>query len=370
MRARYIFAVALGALAAGTCFGQDGSAPVPLRVIEETSLPSNLIQTPYLRVYPGGTSGGREFFYVQAAPGKFAAAGFDGTSHTALDVGLVPSSGAMDPKDLFVVDLSGDPRGGAIAPVVWSPNPGTTRAGILRFDQDGDFRDLIWLDTSADFIPTHVAAFSSGQGFLVAGYDEHGISVDLFDYRGKKVRTIVLPGEGGGVEAAKSPSRQEQHRPDASVPQPSVRLAFARSASFIQMASDDDNAVYVFDSSSERKLFRIRPGGQYTEIKLARPLTEEGANTMPLGIFVSHSNIYLDEAILGTGQKKKDYVGQLKRFLISVYSQNDGTLSQSFLDDTGFGALPVSLSPREFYFLKMKDSPGETPTFSLIRAGR
>lgn len=370
MRARSLLVVALGAFAAVACLGQEGSAPVPLRVLDERPMQSIQIQTPYLRVYPGGTSGGREFFYVQTAPGKFAAVAFDGTSHTALDVGLVPSSGAMDPKDLFAVDLSGDPRGGAIAPVIWGPNPGTMRAGILRFDKDGDFRDLIWLDTSTDFIPTHVAAFSSGQGFLVAGYDEHGISVNLFDYRGKKVRAIVLPGEGEGVRATKSPPGQEERRPDASDPQPSVRLAFARSASFIQMASGDDNAVYVFDSSSERKVFRIRPEGQYTEIKLARPLAENGANTMPLGIFVSHGNIYLDEAILGTGQKKEDYSGQLKKFLISVYSQYDGALEQSFLDDAGFGALPVSLSPREFYFLRMKDTPGGTPTFSLISAGR
>ncbi|MGC9223938.1 MAG: hypothetical protein ACP5E2_08430 [Terracidiphilus sp.] len=369
MRARCIFAVALGLLAAGACFGQDGSAPVPLRILDETPMPSNLIQTPYLRVYPGGTSDGREFFYVQTAPGKFATVGFDGTSHTALDVSLVPSSGAMNPKDLFVVDLSGDPRGGVIAPVVWNPNPGTTQAGLLRFDQDGDFRDLIWLDTNADFTPTHAAAFSSGQGFLVAGYDEHGILVSLFDYQGKKVRTIALPGVGG-VEAAKSPPKQEQHRPGTSAPQSSVRIAFARSASFIEMASSEDNAVYVFNPSSGRSLFRIRPEGQYTEIKLAQPQAEKGANTMPLGLFVSHSNIYLDEAILGAGQKASDYIGQLKRFLISVYSQNDGALEQSFLDDTGFGALPVSLSPREFYFLKMKDNEGGMPTFSLIRVGR
>jgi hypothetical protein len=59
----------------------------------------------------------------------------------------------------------------------------------------------------------------------------------------------------------------------------------------------------------------------------------------------------------------------LKHFALSVYDRYDGTLNATYRMDIAFGATPVSLSPREFYFLKAKVLPGGALSFSLIRAG-
>jgi hypothetical protein len=355
-------------LAASVCFGQAGTAPAtvpaseptaltepapvptPLRILEEIPLPSLHIERSYWR-----SVAGNQEFYVQTDPGKYTAVDLKGQTHTALDVSLVPATDSMNPSDLFVIDLAQDPRGGVIAPVLWNETPNKTRAGILRFDEHGDYNELIWLDT--ELIPTHVAEFSSSGDYLVTGYDPYGqVHVALFNFQGKMVIPQVFSYGNTEDVAGKQTAGQADRPSDQSV----------LKASLIQMASGDDDAVYLFNPASGRKVIRVQPSGKWTEIDLPKPASLEG--TLPLAMFVSHSSLYLDEAILDKGQKLEG-VSVLKHFALSVYDRYDGTLNATYRMDIAFGATPVSLSPREFYFLKAKVLPGGALSFSLIRAG-
>ncbi len=85
-------------------------------------------------------------------------------------------------------------------------------------------------------------------------------------------------------------------------------------------------------------------------------------------MYVSHSSLYLYEAILDKGQKTEE-VTELKRFAISVYDRYSGTLNASFRVDSGSGLIPVALSPKEFHLLDAKVLPGGELSFSLIRSG-
>ena len=86
-----------------------------------------------------------------------------------------------------------------------------------------------------------------------------------------------------------------------------------------------------------------------------------------MALYVSHSNLYLCEAILDKGHVAGDAM-VLKRFALSVYDRFSGTLDGSFEIDNTFGASPVALSPREFHFLNAKVVPGQGLIFSIIRA--
>ncbi len=342
----------LVALAVPACFGQTGTEPTSLRILEETPIPSLQIRSKCFRAVAGDGE-----FYVQTGAGKYTAVDLEGQTRIALDVSMVPATDSMKPEDLFVVDLAQDPRGGVIAPVWWNETPKKTRTGILRFDEHGDYNGLIWLD--AGFTPTHVAEFNFAGDFLVTGYDPHSnVYVALFNSHGKMVIPQVLPHSNVNAAEGKQTTGQVERPSDQSI----------REASLIQLASGDDDAVYLYNPSWGRKVIRIQPSGHSTEIALPNPALQEGESALPLEMFVSHSNLYLHEAILNKGQKT-DEVTELKRFAISVYDRYTGTLNASFRTESGFGATPVALSPREFYFLAAKVLPGGAWNFSILRAG-
>jgi len=342
----------LAVLAGSACFGQAGVQLTPLRVLESTPIPSLQISSMGLRAIAGDGE-----FYVQTGSGKYAAVDLKGETHVALDISNVPATDSMNPGDLFVVDLAPAPRGGVIAAVWWNETPKAQRAGILRFDEHGDFSSLLWLD--AAFTPTHLAEFSSAGDFLVTGYDEHSkVHVALFNSRGTMVIPQVLPYGGAEDTSGKKSAGQAEQPNDKSI----------REASLIQLVSGDDNAVYFYNPSLGRKVIRIQPSGQSTEIALPSPPFLEGEGTLPLQMYISHSSLYLYEAILEKGQKTEE-VTELKRFAISVYDRYNGILNASFRVDSGSGLIPVALSPREFHFLDAKVLPGGDLSFSLVRSG-
>ncbi|MGP8251878.1 MAG: hypothetical protein ACLQHF_07570 [Terracidiphilus sp.] len=343
--------LAVVVLVVPACFGQTGPQLTPLRILEETPIPTLQVSSMGLRAVAGDGE-----FYVQTGLGKYTAVDLEGETHVALDISKVPATDSMNPQDLFVVDLAQAPRGGVIAVVWWNETPKAQRAGVLRFDEHGDFSSLLWLD--AAFIPTHVAEFSSAGDFLVTGYDEHSkVHVALVNSRGTMVIPQVLPyGDAEVASGNKAPGQAGQPS-DQSI----------REASLIQLVSGDDNAVYLYNPSFGRKVIRIQPSGQSTEIALPPPFPE-GESTLPLQMYVSHSSLYLYEAILDKGQKTEE-VTELKRFAISVYDRYSGTLNASFRVDSGSGLIPVALSPKEFHLLDAKVLPGGELSFSLIRSG-
>jgi len=338
-------------LAASICLGQIGATPTPLRILDKTPVAFLPLNLKGFRAIPGEGE-----FYLQTGPGTYIAVGLDGQTHSALDVAKVPASDSIKPGDLYTTDLAPDPHGGAIAPVVWEDASKKSRAGILRFDEDGDYEALIALD--AEFNPAHVAEFSSAGGFVVTGYDEGGkIHVALFDSRGRMLVPEVL--RFGNTDA--SPNKPKNGQSEQSDTRSEIE------AGLIQMASGDDDAVYLFNPSSGRKVIRIRPDGHSSEIALPKPAFLEGINTPPLDMLISHGNLYLCEAILDEGQRPKDAT-ELKRFALSVYDRYTGALNASFQIDSTFGATPVGASPREFHFLDAKVVPGQGLSFSIIRA--
>ncbi len=345
-----IFAVAV--LMTPACFAQSGIVPTPLRIVEETPLPALVSNLKGWRVSVGDGE-----FFVQTGDKKYAAVDSDGQVRTALDVSMVPATDSMNPRDLFLLDVTQDPRGGVIAPVWWNEaSRKKMRSGILRFAENGDYNSLLWLD--AGFLATHVAEFSSSGDFLVTGYDDHGKTYTaLFDFQGKMLIPHVL-----SLGPTEEPARK-QASPQT---EKSIQES-ALDASLIQLASGDDDAVYVYDPSKGRKVFRVLPSGKSTEIALPKPTFLERANSFPLEMFVSHSSIYLNEAILKAGQKTEK-VTELKRFGISVYDRYTGELSSAFQIDGTYGGTPVALSPKEFSFLNVKVSPGGMLNFSIIRA--
>ncbi|MGB6830059.1 MAG: hypothetical protein WBE41_18570 [Terracidiphilus sp.] len=338
-------------LAASICFCQIGATPTPLRILDKTPVASLPLNLKGFRAIPGEAG-----FYLQTGPGAYIAVGLDGQTHSALDVAKVPASDSIKPGDLYTTDLAPDPRGGVIAPVVWDDASKKSRAGILRFDENGDYEALIPLD--AEFNPAHAAEFSSAGGFLVTGYDEEGkIHVALFDSRGRMLIPQVL--KFGNTDATPgTPENGQTEQPDR---QPAIE------AGLIQLASGDDDAVYLFNPSSGRKVIRIRPDGQSSEIVLPKPVYLQDASTLPLDMLVSHGNLYLCEAVLDKGQKPEDAM-ELKRFALSVYDRYTGTLNASFQIDSTFGATLVAASPREFHFLDAKVVAGQGLSFSIIRA--
>lgn len=332
------------------CLGQAGTVAVPLRILDEKPVPSLHLESLGWRAMAGEGD-----FYVETRPGNYTAVDLKGQTRSALDMAKVPASDGWDPADLHATDLSRDPRGGVLAPVLWAPKAGPEKHGVVRFDDKGDYDSLIWLD--AKFFPTHVAKFSSSGDYLVTGYDDKGtVYVSLFDVRGK----LLIPQVLSPDSKAAAPAKPGSHSANAEAVQ---------EASLIQIASGDDDAVYLFDRSRGRKVLRIQPSGNFTELALPPPILKDGESTMPMAMLVSHSSIYLYEAVLDKGQDIQDVV-ELKRFALSVYDGYTGTLNASFRDLASIGGMLVSVAPQEFYFLKSTPDAGGTVAFSLVHAGQ
>ena len=337
-------------LAAAACQGQPGEAPVTLRVLDETpvtSLPHDI------RGYR--TVAGEGEFYFQALAGNYLAISLKGEVRVALDLSKVPASNSIRPDGLFLVDLAPAPRGGVLAITTWTDASRESQYGLLRFDEDGDYDDLIPLDTG--FTPAHVAEFSSSGGFLLSGYDDSGKTrLALLDTRGK----VLVP------EVLRSSSSNASGRSgSAEAKKPGAQTAAVKSG-VMQLASGDDDAVYVFDPSWGRKAIRVRSGGQFTEMALPQPAFLKNTSTMPLQMLISHGSLYLCEAILDTGKKPGDAM-ELRRFTISVYDRYSGALAAFYRVDSAFGSTPVAAYPREFFFLHARNVPGQGLNFSIVR---
>ena len=146
--------------------GQTESSLVPLRTIDDTQ-----IESFHLNANGFGEIAGDQAFYVEATPRRYLAIDLDRQTHPALDLDMIPATDVMSPKDLYLVDVAPDPRGGVLGTLSWSETPTKSRTGVVRFDRDGDYEGLVWLDT--DLTVTHAVAFSSSGNFLVVGYDDH-----------------------------------------------------------------------------------------------------------------------------------------------------------------------------------------------------
>jgi len=334
------------ALASCISFGQAASPLVPLRITDETPVSS-------LRVNARGihTVGGNGEFYVSTGPGRYISVDLDGETHPALDLASVPATEGMSSKDLILVDLAPDTRGGVLGTVLWDETPTKTRYGLVRFDSDGAYDGLTWIDADAGFTPTHAVEFSSSGNFLICGYDEHGkIKVALFDFRGFLLKQqVVAYGDKEGSTSKGAAGQSAQAADEHAM----------REAGMIQMASAEDDSVYLYNSAWGRKVIRVQSSGKATEISLANP----HSNTMPMELVVSHGYLYLCEATLDEGQK----VGPLKSFSISVYDRYNGTLMASYEVKGAYGLAFVAASPRDFYFLSLRVPPGDAVNFSLIR---
>jgi len=273
----------------------------------------------------------------------------------------VPGTTSMSINDLHVIDVSPDSRGGLLAPILWERTTGKNKAGILKFDSRGAFSGLIWLDD--DFFPTRVASFSSTGNLLVAGYDDAGkIHLSIFDTYGKLlIAQIPAYASGNG-------SPQSKIKGDEAASQQAML-----DASQIQLAGGDDDSVYLFDTTKDRKIFRVTQDGKTTEIVLARSELRGGEGTrLPLNFFASHGSLYLHEAILKSGEEagRSEQAITLQHFAITVYDRYSGELQESFRVDGDFAGTLAAASPREFYFLKSKDIGAGALRFSLVRAAK
>jgi len=339
-----VFVVLFFAIGTSISLGQSEVSPMLLRTTGEAQIDSFRLNAKGFREIAGD-----QVFYLQASPRRYVAIELDGQSHPALDLDQVPPTDAMNPKDLYLIDMTPDPRGGVLGVVRWNETPAKIRTGVVRFDRDGDYDGLVWLDT--DLSVTHAVEFNSSGNFLVVGYDEHGkIKVALFDFRGFVVNPAVL--SYGEAVAAGSKSAAGQVTP-------AMERAM-REAGTIQMASATDDSVYLLNVQRGRKILRVQSNGKVTEMKLGGP----SQDTMPMELVVSPSYLYLGEAILDKGKR----VGPLKKFSISVYDRDNGTLDASYEAMTPLGGTFVVASPRDFYFLGTKVPPGGAVNFSLIRA--
>lgn len=297
------------------------------------------------RTYPG-----QHEFYVQEALDRYVAISLKGECRSALNMAEVQGSSALKPSDLHIVDLSERERGGVIAPVVWTPDEHTQKPGILVFNSDASFNRLIFLE--GGLFPTHVAEFSSGSGYIVSGYNDRGaIYQALVTSEGKILKADVLR----DTDETKPPKESS----DSS--------AAPMNAALVQLASGDDDAVYLYNAAKGRRVYRIRSDGTFTVIHLETSAPPPGEKTLILGMFISHSSIYLHEALIDE-TKKNEEIMTLNRFLLSVYDRYSGTLRERYLNDAAFGGNPVTMAPREFFFVKSKALPDGALQFSLIQA--
>jgi len=265
----------------------------------------------------------------------------------------------MSLDDLHVIDISPDSRSGALAPVIWEQKNGKSKPGVLRFDSRGSFSGLAWL--ASDIFPAHVASFSSTGDMLVAGYDDKGtVHLSIFDVYGKllisQIATDPVSPATTEPDAAKAEARNEQATLEASQ---------------IQLAGGDDDAVYLFNASAGRKVLRVTPNGKTSQLSLIEPALRPGdGKLLPLNFFVSHSSIYLHEAILKAGEEagRSGQAVTLQHFAISVYDRYTGAMQESYRIDGDFAGNLAAASPREFYFLKSQVIGAGALRFSLVRA--
>lgn len=314
------------------CSGQDGVVPKSLHVREEIPVSSLPMRSRGFRTICGD---GR--FYIQTGAGQYSVVDLEGQAHAALDTAKVPANQSLNPRDLLITDLEPSPHGGVIATVVGEDSSKTNRAAILRFDEDGDFDRSITLDS--DLHPARVAEFNSSGGFVVAGYDDRGRDyLALIDLHGKVVVPHLLAPEVADLGSRPNPA-------GSTAPEAAIK------AGSIKMVSGDDDAVYLFDPSRGRKITRIQPSGETTELPLGTaPSSSSGRPALPLELALSHGRIYLNEAMLDPGQRPAG-VPRLTEYLLSVFDRYSGELEAIFQSDEPFGSTLITASPAALYFL-------------------
>jgi len=350
------------------CMGQTGAPQVPvppiaLSVLSRTELSG-------LRINRAGWRPvlGEGHFYVQTGAGKYVSVDLDGEIRPGLDIANVPRPSGMGPHDILrIPDMAQDPRGGAIAPLAWydASSGAVAKAGIARFDDHGNYDSTVWLDTVLYVL--HVAKFSSSGNYLVAGYDDHiKFQLSLFDFRGRLLVASVLAGVIDGDSPHVTGAAEE--------PQTGNAISNATAdAAFLQLASGDDDAVYLFKPSWGRRVIRVASSGKCSEIPLPKPWFSAGDSGLPTAMYVSHNSVYLFEGVVSSAQQADVGAGkptEIKRISISVYDIHDGSLSASFRDDGALGGILVSVAPRQFYFLKAEQQPGGALDFWLVRTGQ
>jgi len=326
--------------------GQDQPPVLKLHVDTETPVSCIHLDSSVWRDYPA-----RNDFYVREAFDRYIAVSLKGLCRPALDIALVPSNPSFKSSDLHIVDLADRERGGVIATAVWNPDEHTQKPAVLVFNDDGTFNKLVFID--AAFFPIHVAEFSSGRGYVVAGNcDDDRIFQALVTSEGKVLKPNVLetPVETSTAQEKSGASNQSTMQ-----------------AGLIQLVSGDDDAVYLYNPSKGRKVFRIRSDGTSTAIDLATSAAPQGERALPLRVFISYSNLYLQEALVSESKSNAE-VTALNRFLLSVYDRSTGALDHAYINDGSFGGTPISMAPHEFHFLKANSLPNGTLSFSLIRA--
>ncbi|AEU37076.1 hypothetical protein [Granulicella mallensis] len=308
-------------------------------------------------------------FYVLTGPNQYTAVDLDGHTHVALDTSMVPGTITRDSSDLFVINLSPVPGRGVLATVNWNEihPPGQTdqrlpdtRSGILRFDEHGQYKDLIELPDTG-FSPAKVAQFSNSEGFLAMGYDEHArLHVSLLDARGQMKVLDILPWLNSEAKPASGPNRTSDIK-QASDKQ--INQA-AMDAGAMQIVSGDDDSIYLYSPQWGAKFICVHPTGTVSEIKIEGK-SDTASEMFPLAMIVDHGNVYLDQAALPTNVPEKK--NGLNHFVLNAYNAANGALLKTYSLDTPFAGTPVALGPTDLYFLNAAVVSGQL-SFSLIRA--
>lgn len=321
---------------------------MPLRVTGETQISSLHINARSFREAAGDNR-----FYIESEPGKFVSIDVDGDTHKSFDLASIPITIVKSPHDLHLVDISAGSHGSILATVWWAESPTSLRTGLVRFDSDGDYDKLIWLDT--DLTVTHAVEFGTSGNFVVTGYtDKYQTKLALFDSRGFLLKDQLSPYADKGdpvPNGAGDPAAQDEFKNHV-----------MWETGVMQLARASDDSVYVYNPGWDHKILRIQPNGKMDQINLGG----KERNAVPMHMVVSTGYIYLSEAILDEGQKP-DAAMAMKNFSVSVYDRYQGTLDESYTvkDALGFVFLPVST--RLFYFPKLTVPPGGAVNVSLIR---
>lgn len=347
-----------GSLLSCTLLAQ--SSVTNLQIRDESPLPGLQTGAMSYRTIPG-----LDEFYVQTGPNKYMAVDLSGHVHTALDTLSVPPTFSQRSTDFAVIDLSPVPGRGVVAPVMWRNLPAMGgepdaaagfRWGVLSFDEDGHYKELVEISThlKSHISPVRIAEFDRSGGYLLLGYDDQGkLLLYLLDSSGNVVRNDLLPTWAKQVDTKDSATAAQDDRLNQA----------AVTAANIQLVSDDTNSIYAYSPDWGGKIVKFQPGGESSQMQLGSN-SKTKSHVFSLAMLVTHDSIVIDQAPVegAAGQ-----ANELKHFTLNVYSKTTGELLRQYSIDENYGGSPVAFSSAGAYFLRAKVAMGAL-SFSLINA--
>lgn len=345
------------------------SSVTNLQVRDESPLPALQTGAMSYRTVPGLNE-----FYVQTGPNRYMAVDLTGHVHTALDTLSVPVTFSQRSTDLAVIDLSPVPGRGVVAPVMWRDSPAIgvssdaapdVRWGVLAFDADGHYKELVEISTrlKTKISPVRIAEFDRSGGYLLLGYDDQAkIVLYLLDSSGNIVRNDLLPTWAKQIET-KDSAVETQTKDSAAATQESRPNQVAVTAANIQLVSDDANSIYAYSPDWNGKIVKFQHNGESSQMELGSN-SQAKAHVFPLAMLVTHDSIVIDQAPV---EGIAGHANELKHFTLSVYSKTTGELLKQFAINENYGGSPVAFDSTGAYFLRPKVVMGAL-SFSLVNA--